>query len=169
MVRKMLEGIPCYVSTDYHDCKARHVTELKNADTEIIYTGPIDRFFDYRYGKLEYRSLKFHFEHVDKEYVQKVGTVNYPNNYDFTRITEFKHLTGQTCKGTTLCYEYPEAYTGENVPYYPMFNDKNRALYEKYKADTPPNVHFLGRLAEFRYYDMDDVVARALTVAESLC
>lgn len=173
MVEAMLEGIPYKTSQEYHIDSTfydfRDGSTSFALDIPVIYTGPIDKYFDYKYGRLDYRSLKFKFEHDDRQQVQNVGTVNYPNNYDFTRITEFKHLTGQVCNGTTLCYEYPEAYTGENVPYYPMFNDKNRELYERYKKETPLGVYFLGRLAEFKYYDMDDVVERALTLAEGLC
>lgn len=132
----------------------------------LVYTGPIDAYFDYKYGKLPYRSLKFTFDTMDKEYVQEVGTVNYPNSYDFTRITEFKHLTGQMHRKTTIVYEYPCA---DGSPCYPIPDDHNYQLYMKYKeeAEKLPNVWFTGRLGTYRYYNMDQVVAQAMTLFET--
>jgi UDP-galactopyranose mutase len=130
---------------------------------EMIYTGPIDAFFDYRYGKLPYRSLDFQFETHDIEQYQSVGTVNYPNEYAYTRITEFKHLTGQRSTKTTIVYEYPR---DEGEPYYPVPRAENTELYKKYQAlaAETPNVHFVGRLATYKYYNMDQVVAQALAL-----
>lgn len=132
----------------------------------LIYTGPIDAYFDYRFGKLPYRSLNFTFETMDREYVQETGTVNYPNSYDFTRITEFKHLTGQVHGKTTVVYEYP---TADGSPYYPVPKEENMNLYGKYKreAEKLPDVWFTGRLGTYRYYNMDQVVAQALTLYET--
>ncbi len=128
---------------------------------EMIYTGPIDSFFDYRYGKLPYRSLEFRHETHDTEQFQIAPVVNYPNEQPFTRITEFKYLTGQEHKKTSIVYEYPRA---EGDPYYPIPRKENAALYAKYKtlAEARSDVHFVGRLATYKYYNMDQIVAQAL-------
>ena len=130
---------------------------------EMIYTGPIDAFFDYRYGKLPYRSLEFRFETVEREVFQPTGTVNYPNEHPYTRITEFKYLTGQKHAKTSIVYEYPRA---EGDPYYPVPRRENAELYKKYQelAEQTPGVYFVGRLATYRYYNMDQVVGQALTM-----
>ena len=136
---------------------------------KLIYTGPIDYFFDYQFGKLPYRSLRFDFVTVNNEYFQEVAQINYPNDYDYTRITEFKHLTGQKTNMTTIAYEYPQKYfPDKNDPYYPILNEKNNDLFKKYYKETKKlkEVIFLGRLADYKYYNMDQVVARALTVFE---
>jgi UDP-galactopyranose mutase len=129
----------------------------------MIYSGPIDEFFDYRFGKLPYRSLEFRFETRDLEQVQPVAVVNYPNDYLYTRVTEFKHLTGQVHPKTTLVYEYPRA---EGDPYYPVPKPENAELYKRYQAlaEATPDVHFVGRLATYKYYNMDQVTAQALAV-----
>ncbi|NNV08006.1 UDP-galactopyranose mutase [Geobacillus sp. C56-T2] len=136
---------------------------------KIIYTGPIDYFFDYKFGQLPYRSLNFVFEQFNQEKVQEVGTVNYPNDYNFTRITEFKHLTNQSSDKTTTVKEFSQEYIpGENIPYYPIKNENNLELYRLYKEEARKydNLIFIGRLAEYQYYDMDMVVAKALRVFE---
>lgn len=132
----------------------------------LIYTGPIDQFFDYKFGRLPYRSLKFQFETHDIEYFQPVAVVNYPNDYDFTRIVESKHITGQKHSKTTIYYEFPQS---EGDPYYPVPRPENRELFQKYKdeADKLQTVTFVGRLAQYQYYNMDQVVAAALTVFEN--
>jgi len=129
----------------------------------LIYTGPVDAYFDYRYGKLPYRSLEFRFETHDIATYQPFPVINYPNEYAYTRVTEFKYLTGQEHRRTTIVYEYPQA---EGDPYYPVPRPENTAIYDKYKAlaDATPNVHFVGRLATYKYYNMDQVVAQALTL-----
>jgi UDP-galactopyranose mutase len=132
----------------------------------VVYTGPIDAYFGYRYGRLPYRSLRFEHEHLpDTPRFQSVGTVNYPNDHAYTRITEFKHLTGQEHPGTSIVREYPQA---EGDPYYPIPTDANEALYQRYAAlaEQEPNVTFVGRLAQYRYYNMDQVVAAALKATE---
>jgi UDP-galactopyranose mutase len=128
---------------------------------ELIYTGPIDEFFDYRYGKLPYRSLRFEHQTLDVEWVQPVAVVNYPNEHPYTRTTEYKHLTGQTHPKTALTYEYP---CDDGDPYYPVPRPENTALYRQYKAlaEETPGVWFVGRLATYKYYNMDQVVAQAL-------
>lgn len=134
---------------------------------ELIWTGPIDEFFDFRYGKLPYRSLEFRFETHPTEHFQPAGTVNYPNDYDYTRVTEFKHLTGQRHPHTSVVYEYPQA-CGD--PYYPIPTRANAELYRAYAvlADATPGVHFAGRLATYQYYNMDQVVGQALTLWKRL-
>ncbi|MBD1824735.1 UDP-galactopyranose mutase [Cyanobacteria bacterium FACHB-DQ100] len=129
---------------------------------EIVYTGPVDEFFDFRFGKLPYRSLEFKHETHDKPLFQSAPVVNYPNEQAYTRITEFKYLTGQEHPKTSVVYEFPQA---EGDPYYPIPRPENAELYKKYKelADATPGVHFVGRLATYRYYNMDQVVAQALT------
>jgi len=130
---------------------------------KMIYTGPVDEFFDYRYGKLPYRSLEFDFQTVDREWVQPVAVINYPNEHLYTRVTEFKHLTGQEHPKSTLVYEYPRS---EGDPYYPIPRPENTEIYKKYHAlaEAAQDVHFVGRLATYKYYNMDQVVAQALTV-----
>ena len=129
---------------------------------KMIYTGPVDSFFNYCYGKLPYRSLEFKHETRDMEVFQSAPVVNYPNEQAYTRITEFKYLTGQSHKKTSVVYEFPQA---EGDPYYPIPRRENAALYEKYRllAETHPDVRFVGRLATYKYYNMDQIVAQALT------
>ncbi len=133
----------------------------------LIFTGPIDSYFDYCYGKLPYRSLEFQFETVEAERFQNTGTVNYPNEQLYTRITEFKYLTGQKHQKTSIVYEYPKA---EGDPYYPIPRPENAELYKKYQllAATTPNVYFTGRLGTYKYYNMDQVVAQSLTLFKKL-
>jgi len=140
--REVMAGIPC---------------------ARMIYTGPVDAFFDFRLGKLPYRSLEFHHETKHVRRFQAVGTVNYPNEHPYTRITEFKHLTGQEHDSTSLVYEIPRA---DGDPYYPVPRRENNELYQRYKelADAEANVHFVGRLATYKYYNMDQVVGQALAV-----
>jgi UDP-galactopyranose mutase len=133
----------------------------------LIYTGPIDYFFDYKYGPLPYRSLKFESETLNKEYFQEVSVINYPNDYEFTRITEFKHMTLQKHPKTTIIREYPKEH-GE--PYYPLPMEKALNLSDKYKKEALKlkSVYLIGRLAEYKYYNMDQVVKRALDTFESI-
>jgi len=140
--------------------------ELKNRAHEIadhiIYTGPIDEYFDFRFGKLPYRSLKFDHQTLDQEWFQPVAVVNYPSeDVPFTRISEYKHLTGQEAPVTTVTYEYPSA---EGDPYYPIPRPENQELFKKYEAlaDETSDVTFVGRLATYRYYNMDQIVGQAL-------
>jgi UDP-galactopyranose mutase len=133
-----------------------------------VYTGPIDAYFDFCYGRLPYRSLRFeHEHHCDRQFLQEVGTMNYPNDNAFTRVTEFKHLTGQQHSGTSTVREYPRA---DGEPYYPVPTAENEALYKLYaeKASGVRHVTFVGRLAQYRYYNMDQVVGAALKAAQNL-
>ncbi|HEY0408031.1 MAG TPA: UDP-galactopyranose mutase [Pyrinomonadaceae bacterium] len=134
---------------------------------QMIYTGPVDEYFDYRYGKLPYRSLEFKHETHNTPLYQSAPVVNYPNEQLYTRITEFKYLTGQEHNKTSIVYEYPRA---EGDPYYPVPRKENAELYTKYKklADETEGVHFVGRLATYKYYNMDQVVAQALNTFAKL-
>lgn len=134
---------------------------------EMIYTGPIDYFFDYCYGQLPYRSIEFRFETIETETFQPTGTVNFPNEHPYTRVTEFKYLTGQKHPKTSVVYEYPKA---EGDPYYPVPRPENAELYKKYEllAMATKNVHFVGRLATYKYYNMDQVIAQALTLFKKI-
>lgn len=138
----------------------------------VIYTGPVDELFDCRFGRLPYRTLRFDFEHYDRPDYQGHSVVNYTVSEDYTRITEFKYLTGQKADSTTIVKEYPFAYTGAEgeIPYYAIMNEENNALYRKY-ADLVaklPDFHLLGRLAEYKYYNIDAMAARAIALARSL-
>lgn len=139
----------------------------------VIYTGALDELFDCRYGRLPYRSLDFQFEHLNQDSFQGHSVVNYTVSEDFTRITEFKYLTGQLkADGTTIVREYPFAYTGAEgeIPYYAILNEDNEALYEKYKALTQRyrGFYLLGRLAEYKYYNIDAMAAKAMELADAL-
>jgi len=134
----------------------------------IVYTGPIDAYFDYCFGRLPYRSLRFEHEHLPGvEVFQETGTINYPNDHAYTRITEFKHLTGQQHSGTSIVREYPQA---EGDPYYPVPRAENEALFKRYEelAAREAGVTFVGRLAQYRYYNMDQVVGASLAAAKRL-
>jgi UDP-galactopyranose mutase len=150
-------NIHIMVNADYRDMRD-HVPYR-----EVVFTGPVDEFFNYRYDKLPYRSLHFKHETVDKEWFQSAPVVNYPNEaVPYTRITEFKYLTGQQHSKTSVVYEFPRA---EGDPYYPVPRPENAALYKRYQelAENTPGVHFVGRLATYKYYNMDQIVAQALT------
>jgi UDP-galactopyranose mutase len=154
-------NIKTMLNTDYREIA--DVIPHKN----LIYTGPVDEFFNYCYGKLPYRSINFRFETYDMERYQATGTINYPNDYAYTRITEFKYLTGQQHRKTTVVYEYP---TAEGDPYYPIPRQENAEIYRKYEAlaANMRNTWFTGRLATYKYYNMDQVVAQSLTLFKKL-
>ena len=158
MFEKMLDNpnIKILLNCDYREV----VNQI--SFKKMIYTGPIDEFFDYRYGKLPYRSLEFKHETHDTEFFQPATVVNYPNEQAYTRITEFKRLTGQEHKKTSVVYEFPQA---EGDPYYPVPRKENADIYAKYRVltETRSDVHFVGRLATYRYYNMDQIVAQSLT------
>ena len=149
-------NIKLMLNTDY-----REIRDLI-PHAAMVYTGPIDEFFGCRFGKLPYRSLQFDHQTLKQEHFQSTGTMNFPNDHAYTRVTEFKHLTGQKHEHTSVVYEYPRA---EGDPYYPIPKPENDQLYTKYKqlADSTQDVHFVGRLATYKYYNMDQVVAQALT------
>jgi UDP-galactopyranose mutase len=128
----------------------------------VVFTGPVDEYFDFRFGRLPYRSLRFDHVTEDRDWAQPVAVVNYPQTEEYTRVTEYKHLTGQTHAKTSLSYEYP---SDIGDPYYPVPRPENEALYKRYHAlaEAAPDVWFCGRLATYRYYNMDQVTAQALT------
>jgi UDP-galactopyranose mutase len=173
------QGMPLYGYTKMFENMLTHpnIKVMLNTDykeiqnvipyREMIYTGPIDYYFDYCYGKLPYRSIEFKFETLETEQFQPTGTVNYPNEHLYTRITEFKYLTGQKHPKTTVVYEYPKE-TGD--PYYPVPRPENAELYKKYQvlAAGMKRVHFTGRLATYKYYNMDQVVAQSLKLYKTL-
>lgn len=133
----------------------------------IIYTGPVDEFFDFKFGKLPYRSIDFKFESYDQEQYQVAPVINYPNDYAYTRITEFKYLTGQKSDKTSIVYEFP---TAEGDPYYPIPRPENAEVYKQYQAlaSEQKNVWFVGRLATYKYYNMDQCVAQALATHKKI-
>jgi UDP-galactopyranose mutase len=163
MFQKMLShpNIKVMLNTDYKEII--DVIPYKN----MIYTGPIDSFFDYCYGRLPYRSLEFKFETLETETFQSTGTINFPNEHPYTRITEFKYLTGQKHPKTSVVYEYPQA---EGDPYYPIPRPENAEIYKKYQqlANAMTNTYFTGRLATYKYYNMDQVVAQSLSLYEKV-
>lgn len=153
------KDIKVLLKTDYKDI----LNDIKF--DKIIYSGPIDFFFDYTHGELPYRSLRFDLVNYDTEIFQSGAQINYPNNHDYTRITEFKHLTLQKHHRTTVAYEYPQPYIiGDNEPYYPIPRKDNNDIFQKYAkdADKLKNVYFVGRLADYKYYNMDQIVGVAL-------
>jgi len=163
MFEAMLDhpNITCMTGTEY-------AAVDRDLYDQLIFTGPIDEFFGHCYGKLPYRSLQFRHETHDMPRFQKVGVVNYPaEGVAHTRVTEFKHLTGQEHPCTSICYEFPAA---EGDPYYPVPRPENAALYQRYQAlaDATPGVTFVGRLATYRYYNMDQVVGQALATYQRL-
>jgi UDP-galactopyranose mutase len=164
MFNKMLSNpaISIMLQTDYKQI----VNEIKFK--KLIYTGPIDTYFDYKFGKLPYRSLRFEHETFSQEFYQANQQVNYPNDNDFTRIVEWKHATGQKSDVTTITREYSVLAEGEMEKYYPIPKEDNHQLYKAYKteADKLEDVIFCGRLADYKYYNMDQVVARALMIFE---
>jgi UDP-galactopyranose mutase len=163
MFENMLDhpNIKIMLNCDYRD------VERMIPYREMVYTGPVDAFFDYRYGKLPYRSLEFKHETHNQEVFQSAPVVNYPNEQLYTRVTEFKYLTGQDHKQTSIVYEFPRA---EGDPYYPVPRRENAEIYAKYKtlADSTPSVYFVGRLATYKYYNMDQIVAQALSVFKKI-
>lgn len=187
----ILERVPIYTGNDnryFHDkyqgIPAKGYTELiknllnhpnitiklnteykniKNTYEKVFYTGSTDEFFDYKFGKLPYRSLNFDIQKLDYEYFQKSAVVNYPNDYDFTRITEHKHFLNQKSEKTIISTEYPQEFKiGENERYYPINTPESENLYNKYKKEIEnyKNIYFLGRLGNYKYYNMDKAVEK---------
>lgn len=164
MFQRMLDhpNITLLLQADFKDVRK----EVRHR--ALIWSGPIDEYFDHCYGALPYRSLSFEFKTEDCEHFQAGAVINYPNEHAYTRVTEFKYLTGQTHAKTSLVYEYPQA---EGDPYYPIPRAENAALYRKYKAlaERTADVHFVGRLGTYKYYNMDQCVGQALATYERLC
>jgi UDP-galactopyranose mutase len=164
MLENMLDhdGVTIALGTDFRDLPAEGIAK------RVVFTGAIDEYFGRRYGPLPYRSLEFRHQTFDQPWFQTVGTVNYPDEAaPYTRITEFKHLTGQVVNRTTIAYEFPR---DEGDPYYPVPTPESRALFERYRALSRdrPDVLFTGRLGSYRYYNMDQVVGQALAAFRKL-
>lgn len=178
IIEKMLNGIEVKLNYDYFE----HKEELENIAEKIVFTGPIDKYYNYKFGELEYRSLRFETETLNEENYQGNAVVNYTEyEVPYTRIIEHKHFEygaslGKQAEGTAkektiITREYPDKWTQEKEPYYPINNERNNGLYEKYKelANQDKNIIFGGRLGQYKYYDMDKVIASALqTVKEEL-
>ncbi len=175
------EGIDVFLSVD-----ARDVLKFDKSDSKtkvyvdgneykgiIVYTGAIDELFDNCFGRLPYRSLDFVYETYNQKHWQPCGTVNYTVSEDYTRITEFTYMTGQDLDVTTIMKEYSRPYEAKpgQIPYYAIISDENQAHYNQYKelADSIDNFYLIGRLAEYRYYNMDAIVSRALELADEIC
>ena len=167
VVEKMLTHpkIQVQLNTKFEDIKDKVLYD------RLFYTGPIDEFFNYELGELPYRSLKFDFVEFEKPYFQSNSVINYPNNYDFTRIGEYKYFLNNQSDRTVISFEYPQSFKREeNERYYPIVKDENLALYNKYleKAKELKNVYFLGRLGDYKYYDMDKAINRVLELFERI-
>lgn len=166
MFEKMLShsSIEVRLNTDFRD--ARSDVQFDH----LIYTGPIDEYYGHCFGQLPYRSLRFEAETLSKDFFQPAMQVNYPNDHDFTRIVEIKHATGQNIPVTTIVREYPQDPGPDREPYYPIPAPDSKALYHRYaeRAESEKNVSFVGRLATYRYYNMDQVVGMALSEFEKI-
>ncbi len=175
MVNRILDNrlIDVKLNTSFsQDLKKDLLNDLQKGLVRIFYTGAIDELFDYQFGILPYRSLEFRFSKLNKRYFQKNSVVNYPCNYDFTRIHEFKYFLDENSASTIIAKEYPQEFKiGENERYYPIDNEDNKLLYSKYREHVDSNyknLYVLGRLGDYRYYDMDDSVERALNIISTL-
>lgn len=177
IIEKMLDGIEVRLNCDFFESRK----ELENMAEKIIFTGQIDKYYDYRFGELEYRSLRFEIEELDEENYQGNAVVNYTEyEVPYTRIIEHKHfeygaslgkmLEGKALEKTIITKEYPDTWNKEKEPYYPINNERNNSLYEKYKqlADSDTKVIFGGRLGQYKYYDMDKVIEEALNLSKKI-
>ena len=177
IIEKMLDGIEVRLNCDFFENRK----ELENMTEKIIFTGQIDKYYDYRFGELEYRSLRFETEELDEENYQGNAVVNYTEyEVPYTRIIEHKHFEygaslgkmpeGKALEKTIITKEYPDTWNKEKEPYYPINNERNNSLYEKYKqlADSDTKVIFGGRLGQYKYYDMDKVIEEALNLSKKI-
>jgi len=173
-VEKILanKNIEVILNTDFETYKRNNPSIFEDlTDIRIFYTGSIDEFFGYKYGQLQYRSVHFKLETHNTEFYQSHACINYPNNYDFTRIHEYKHYLNDKSDKTVIAKEYSEFYVrGKNERYYPIASEENSVLYKKYldEAKALSNVYFLGRLGDYQYYNMDCAIARAIEIFEKL-
>ena len=158
MFRRLLDGVPVELGTPFEGLQARY--------RHLIYTGPIDAYFGHCFGRLPYRSLRFEHDYLNMAQYQPVATVNWPNDHAYTRVTEFRHLTGQEHSGTSIVREYPQA---DGDPFYPIPRAENEAMYRQYRdLAKSEGVTFVGRLAEYRYYNMDQAIGAALACVRNL-
>ncbi len=177
MIKKMLShpAIEVKLNTPFDSlCRfdeGKITIDSERFSGKLVYTGQTDALFKYKYGYLPYRSLKFDFKTLNQDYYQSKAVINFPNEHAYTRIIESKHITGQKCSNTTICWEYPQAYiSGKNEPYYPISTNESQERYRLYAAEAKKcdNLILSGRLAEYKYYNMDDAVKNALEVARNL-
>ncbi|MEI6090052.1 MAG: UDP-galactopyranose mutase [bacterium] len=166
MIKNILDNelIEVRLNTEFKDLSA----DIKY--DKLIFTGALDEFYNYRFGELDYRSLRFDFVNYQKEFFQEIGQLNFPNDFDYTRITEFKYMTHQKTDSTTVAYEYPEKFeNSKNERYYPIPREESQVVYRKYAelAAQEKNIYFIGRLPEYKYYNMDAIVIAALNLFES--
>ncbi len=169
MVENILNhpNIEVKLNTDFKTFATENPDFIKKC--RIFYTGSIDEYFNYKYGELPYRSVNFKFETYDREFYQSNAVVNYPCNYDFTRIHEYKYYLKDKSDKTVIAKEYSEYFeNGKNERYYPIVNEDNKTLYQQYLKDTPQNVYFLGRLGDYKYYDMDKAAEKAINLFEEI-
>ena len=161
IIEKMLNGIEVRLNCDFFE----HREELENIADKIIFTGPIDKYYNYQFGELEYRSLRFETEELDIENYQGNAVVNYTSDEEpYTRIIEHKWFNNKGSDKTIVSREYSSEWKKGEVPYYPVNNEKNNALYQKYKDIKNDKVEFVGRLGEYKYYDMDDTIEKAMKI-----
>ena len=155
---------------DYLEIKEKITIKNKKQEFIVVYTGPLDELFSYKYGKLPYRSLHFEWKHEEVDSIQKYPVVAYPQELKYTRITEFSKLPIQNAKGTTYAIEYPVPIDADSEPYYPILTAHSKKMYEQYKsmACSIKNLYFCGRLADFKYYDMDETLSRALDLSHTI-
>ncbi len=173
LFEKMVDNpnITIKLNTDYFD-----IRKALPSHSLLFYTGPIDQYFDFKFSvdeKLEYRSIRFEFETFDKERYQENSVINYPNEFDFTRIVEYKYFTGQVHPKTTISKEYSVDYeAGKNDPYYPVPNPRNQEIFMKYQEEAKKleekGIHFVGRLANYKYFNMDQAFKNALDLFKRL-
>lgn len=168
LIEKMLEGIDLKLNCDYLENREA----LSSLADQVIFTGAIDAYYDYCYGALAYRSLRFETEVLSMDNYQGVAVMNYTSgNEAFTRVIEHKHFADSRASGVTvISREYPSEWRSGEDAYYPVNDETNQRLYNRYKdrADTETNVHFGGRLAQYKYYNMDQVIGEALKLADEL-
>ena len=168
LIRNMLDHPRIHVELN----KDFNILKQEIEYERIFYTGSIDEFFDYKHGELPYRSIRLDFRTYPYSYFQENSVINYPNNYDFTRIGEYKYFLNDLSDKTVVSFEYPQNYVrGQNDPYYPIVNDRNKAIYDAYLAEAQKqngHVYFLGRLGDYKYYDMDKAVNRALELFDTI-
>ena len=170
MMKNILDHDNICVQTNA-EAEPNYIKNNRKNYTATIYTGQLDLFFDYIFGKLDYRSLRFDYKNYKMNYKQPCVQINYPNDFSYTRSVEIKHVTGQVSSSTTIAYEYPET---DGDPFYPIINSKNDIILKKYNKQVHElknlenPIYFLGRLAEYRYYDMDQVFLKAIKLSEDI-
>ena len=160
-IEQLLAGCEVRLGVDYHSDRESYDALAE----KVVYTGPIDAFFGFRHGRLGYRSVRFdHVWHGEIDNYQGVAVMNFTDKTPYTRVIEHKHFLKQECSGTVVSHEYPVPFTESTIPAYPILVAENEAILDKYKAEAArlPNIEFAGRLAEYRYYDMDDIVEKYL-------